>query len=78
MNDGLTPFNARAVIKLALTYPLVWGYQQAFAPYLDGVTRLAVVVALAVLTWVLLSRLLFPAVRATRDSGATQQRNHNR
>lgn len=73
MNEGLTPFNARAVIKLALTYPLVWGYQQAAAPYLDGLVRLAVVVTLAVLTWIVISRLLFPVVTATRDSGATQQ-----
>lgn len=73
MSEGLTPFNARAVIKLALTYPLVWGYQQAAAPYLDGLTRLAVVITLAILTWVLLGKLLFPAVRATRDSGTTQQ-----
>jgi len=78
MTEGLTPFNAQAVIKLALTYPLAWGYQQASAPYLGGLAQLAVVVALAVLRWVLLSRLLFPAVRETRDSGATQQRNYNK
>ncbi len=77
MTEGLTPFNLQAVIKLVLTYPLAWGYHQASAPYLDGLPRLAVVIILAILTWILLSRLLFPAVTDARNGGETQQHNHN-
>ena len=71
MNDGVTPFDTQSVIKLVLTYPIVWGYQQAAAPYLDGLVRLGVVLLLAVLTWVLLNRTLFPAVTKVRSAGET-------
>lgn len=77
MTERLTPFNLQAVIKLALTYPLAWGYHQASAPYLDGLLRLSVVIILAILTWIFLSRLLFPAVTEARDADETQQHNHN-
>jgi len=66
-DEKLVPFDLQSATKLALTYPLVWGYQQAFAPHLNGLVRLSAVVLVTILTWIVLNRTLFPATFALYD-----------
>lgn len=49
------------VLRLAFTFAIVWFYVALTAGFVSGVAQAAVVVALAVPTWLVLSRLLFPA-----------------
>lgn len=65
MEGRSLPINLEAVIKVALTYPIVWGYQQATAPYLEGFIQLSVVIPASIVTWIVLNRTLFPAMKAS-------------
>lgn len=51
----------KPLVRIGLTFAVVWFYHALTASFLSGWSRTAVVVLLAIPTWVVLVRLLFPA-----------------
>ena len=62
------PIDLQSVIKVAITYPIVWGYHQATVTHLEGFAQVAVVIVASVVTWIVLNRTLFPAMLASTPS----------
>lgn len=50
----------KPLIRLGLTLAIVWFYDGLLAMYLSGWSRVAVVVLLAIPTWVVVARAVFP------------------
>jgi len=50
----------KPLVRLALTFAIVWFYNGLTAAYLSGYVRLFAVIALSVPTWLVVGRLLFP------------------
>jgi hypothetical protein len=50
----------KPLVRLALTFAIVWFYNGLTAAYLSGYAQLFAVIALSVPTWILVGRLLFP------------------
>jgi hypothetical protein len=50
------------ILRLLITFAIVWFYHALTAPFVpSGWPRVGVVVALAIPTWLVVSRYLFPA-----------------
>lgn len=49
----------KPLLRIVITFALVWFYHALATPYVGGWPRVAVVVVLAVPTWVVVSRVLF-------------------
>lgn len=50
----------KPLVRIALTFAIVWFYHALTTGLLAGVVQVVVVILLAVPTWVLLGRVLFP------------------
>ncbi|MFB6127901.1 MAG: hypothetical protein ABEJ79_11490 [Halolamina sp.] len=51
----------KPLVRIALTFAVVWFYHALTTGLVGGTLQVVVVVALAVPTWVVLGRVLFPA-----------------
>ena len=51
----------KPLVRLGLTLAIVWFYNGLLAGFLSGWPRVAVVVLLAIPTWVVVARAVFPA-----------------
>ncbi|WP_458209248.1 hypothetical protein [Haladaptatus sp. NG-SE-30] len=54
-------FALKPLIRLAITFALVWFYLGLTSGFLDGWVQVLVTVTLAIPTWLVISRALFPA-----------------
>jgi hypothetical protein len=57
----------KPVARLALTFVVVWFYHGLTAPLLDDALQVLAVVVLAIPTWLLVSRVLFPLEGSVLD-----------
>jgi hypothetical protein len=53
--------SVKPLVRLGLTFAIVWFYHALLGSFLAGWPRTLAVVALAVPTWIVVSRMLFPA-----------------
>ena len=58
----------KPLARIAITFAIVWFYQGLTTAYFDGLVQVVVVVLLAVPTWIVVGRALFPA---RRDDGGS-------
>lgn len=50
----------KPLIRLALTFAIVWFYQGLTTGFVDGIVQVLVVAALAIPTYIVVARSLFP------------------
>lgn len=60
----------KPLVRIALTFAIVWFYHALTASFLSGTIHVAVVVVLSIPTWIVVGRLLFPAEELTPASDA--------
>lgn len=51
----------KPLVRLALTFAIVWFYHALLSGFLSGWVLVVAVISLAIPTWLLVSRALFPA-----------------
>lgn len=57
----------KPLARIAITFAIVWFYQGLTTGYLDGLPQVAVVVLLAIPTWIVVGRVLFLPGNADGD-----------
>ena len=73
----------KPLARIALTFAIVWFYQGLTSAYLDGALQVAVVILLAIPTWIVVGRAVFPADRdgglplvGDSRTGGSERRDH--
>lgn len=51
----------KPLVRIALTFAIVWFYQGLTSSFVSGWAQLLVVIVLAIPTWIVVTRALFPS-----------------